>query len=485
MIASFERRMAIVSAVVIGGGFVAIVIAITVLASAFYVGTLMRDEQDVVSEARTILTNGGLPADARRGGDILVDHFFRPQMRITVLDGTYRVQIYRAPSSVTMPSMTVQNLRNSVADDGGPEANSFLGRSTTALATVLGLHPERAQIGPLNVIVRVDPATLVADFWRVFPLIGIALVVAIGFAIALGRVLVHQALRPLNDVTAALERFALGDLTPHAITAHEGHRLSNLAKAYNGAIAQVQAAFAERDGAHAAMRQFLCDAGHQLRTPLTVVRGFIGILQKGALHDPADGERILQRMNAQCLLMGAMIDKLMLLEQWDNAPDVPAEPIDVVQLLEDVVAPIAESVPSRVVHLDLPQASALARIDPSDFTHALTNLLENALKYAPDAPITVALSVDAERIRIAVSDEGPGMTPAEAEHAFDRFFRGALHRDVAGSGLGLAIARRAVERANGTLSLETAPGRGSCFTIVLPRSPYGLSVPRYAAIATI
>jgi signal transduction histidine kinase len=72
-------------------------------------------------------------------------------------------------------------------------------------------------------------------------------------------------------------------------------------------------------------------------------------------------------------------------------------------------------------------------------------------------------------VRIAVADHGPGMSPDEERHAFDRFFRGPLHRAVAGSGLGLAIARRAIERANGTLDLETAPGRGSRFTIELPR----------------
>jgi two-component system OmpR family sensor kinase len=268
-------------------------------------------------------------------------------------------------------------------------------------------------------------------------------------------------------VTAALERFASGDLTPQPIGADPRKEFGRLAVAYNGAIAQMERAFAERERANMSMRQFIADAGHQLRTPLTVIRGFLGILRKGDLHSSADRDRILETMSGQSQIMASLIDKLMLLEQWENVDGAPqAEPIDVGQLVSDVTLPIAEANTGRDLVLNA-RSGPLAAIDPGDLTHAVTNLIDNALKYT-SGPVHVGVRSDNGVVAIDVADEGPGIDAETAGRVFDRFYRGA-QRDVAGSGLGLAIAKRAIERAGGTLVLESVPGKGSRFTISLPR----------------
>ena len=278
--------------------------------------------------------------------------------------------------------------------------------------------------------------------------------------------LTRQALRPLAEVTAALERFAAGDLTPQPVGTDGRHRLDALARAYNGAIEQVARAFAERERAQAGMRQFIADAGHQLRTPLTVIRGFTAILRQGDLREKGDYVRILDAMNRQSLAMGSLIDKLILLERWESGDEpVAAEAIDVTQLVEDVVSPIAEAHPARVV-FELGEARSAA-IDPSDLAQAVTNLVDNALKYAQGA-VAVHVGGSESRVVIDVTDEGPGMNPDEVRHIFDRFYRGANRRQIEGSGLGLAIARRAIQRAGGTLTVESAPDIGSRFRIELP-----------------
>ena len=167
-------------------------------------------------------------------------------------------------------------------------------------------------------------------------------------AFILARVLTQEALRPLVAVNAALERFATGDLTPQLVSTDNRGDLGALARAYNGAIAQMALAFAERDRAESAMHQFIADAGHQLKTPLTVIRGFISVLRKGDLRSADDYERILEKMNRQSLVMGALVEKLILLEHWERAEE-PLDPIaiDVAQFVEDVVAPFAEAQPSR------------------------------------------------------------------------------------------------------------------------------------------
>jgi len=180
-----------------------------------------------------------------------------------------------------------------------------------------------------------------------------------------------------------------------------------------------------------------------------------------------DRDRILTTMNRQSQIMASLIDKLMLLDRWDTDPDRDAaiEAIDVGRLVEDVVTPIADTQPSRTVRIDAP-AGPLAKIDPSDLTHALTNIVDNALKYTSGA-IDIHVRRQNGSVSIVIADEGPGMTREEMSHAFDRFYRGA-RRDIDGSGLGLSIARRALERAGGSLELASDPEAGSRFTLLLP-----------------
>ncbi len=336
------------------------------------------------------------------------------------------------------------------------------------LATTFGLRPARAHVGAIDVIVKPSDTALAATVASWIPGFLAALALAMTLGIVLARALTLQVLRPLVDVTTALERFASGEVSAQTIAADPRAEFGSLAVAYNAAIAQMERAFGERDRANAAMRQFINDAGHQLRTPLTVVRGFIAILRKGDLRSPEDRDRILDTMNRQSQLMGSLIEKLMLLDSWqDEARRAASEPIEVAQLVEDVVLPIAEAQPGRRVQLDAASVG-LASIDPIDFTYALTNVVDNALKYTRGS-IDVSVRRAGDRIEIAVADEGPGMNANEASHAFDRFYRGP-RRDVDGSGLGLAIARRAIERAGGSLELESAPEKGSRLTIVLPAS---------------
>ncbi len=173
-------------------------------------------------------------------------------------------------------------------------------------------------------------------------------------------------------------------------------------------------------------------------------------------------------MNRQSAVMASLIDKLMLLDRWERGPDASAtEPIDVARLVEDVVTPIAEANPARDVAISAPPGP-LAAIDPSDLTYALTNLLDNALKYTR-GPVRVAVRPENGSVVVDVQDAGPGIPPAEVPHVFDRFYRG-VRRDVDGSGLGLSIAKRAVERAGGSLDVVTDVRSGSTFTIRLPRT---------------
>lgn len=466
MRSGFARRLRLVTTLEIAGVFWLLVIAGALLALGTYVGALRGDMSASLDRVVAALDTPLARHDARVAGAIAASRYPRSSVVVLLIDDTRRVAVFAAPDR---GSGSRVDIRTRGQGFGDPHATGAFSRIVLGLVTAFGLQNVRAHVGTVDVVVRPNDVALVAlvaaHVWEFFVALACGLAIAIVFA----RVLTRQVLRPLVDVTDALERFAAGDLTPQPIAADRRHQLGSLAVAYNGAIEQMENAFGERDRANAAMRQFMADAGHQLRTPLTVVRGFISILRKGDLRSPEDAERILETMNRQSLIMASLIDKLMLLDRWDSAGAEPSvEKIDVARLARDVLAPIAESHPTRDVRVDAPEAG-LARIDPTDFAHALTNVVDNALKYTTGA-VDVRVRRSAGEVLVDVVDRGPGMSAPEASHAFDRFFRGS-RRDVEGSGLGLAIARRAVERAGGSLVIESDPKAGSTLRIALPIGP--------------
>jgi len=360
----------------------------------------------------------------------------------------------------------------------------FVDRAARSLAALAGYERSFTRDGDRTVAVIADTGALKSIAWR-------SLILALAFVPfsllvghVLGREMSRQALEPLVMVSEALEAFAAGDLTPRPVrTRHrDADETDRLALAYNAAMATMSRAFAERTRAETAMRQFIADASHQLRTPLTVLRGFTGILRRREFDTNEEFTRIVDTMDGQSAIMTSLLHKLILLEAWESGAPAEHDVIDVAEAVERVVAPIADSHRHRDVRLDL-APNAYAAIDPDELLHGLGNLVTNALKYAPNGPITVQVAATETHVRVSVIDEGPGMTDDELRHAFDRFYRGT-RRDVPGSGLGLAIAKRAVERANGTLTVESILSQGTRFTIALPIARRSETVPTNPAVVS-
>ena len=457
------RRLQSLAAVEISLVLAAIIVLGALLGFGAYIRTIQNELTGTLTQLQVALSRTSFPS-ARAGGAFAASLLLGSGSEIVFLDANTRITVYRRHRSDAQPTVTIRS-RGDLSGD--PRPNGPLARVILGMATAFGLQPLFARAGNLYVIVRSNDGVLVSTVssFLIPLLIALAVAVTCGFLIA--RVLTRQALRPLDDVTASLQRFASGDLTPHTIASNEGHELAELADAYNGAIDQLQRAFAARDRANASMRQFIADAGHQLRTPLTVVQGFIAILRRGGMDSESDRDRILDTMNDQSRIMGSLIDKLILLERWESPEaTVQALPIDVGTLVADLVTPIADAHPNRRFVIST-QSGILAVIDPTELGYVVTNLADNAVKYGV-GEIAVRVRGEDSQAVIEVADQGPGIPSTDAARVFDRFYRGT-QRDVSGSGLGLAIVKRAVERANGTISLDTSPS-GSRFTVHLPRA---------------
>lgn len=458
----FARRIAGLATVEIALVSAAVIVVGALLAFGAYVRGVGNELDGTLAQLQNAMARVSLP-DARAGGTFASRLLIANDSEIVFLDANTRVTVYRERRSDPRPVVVVRP-RGDLSGD--PRAQGPLGRLIVALASAFGLQSLFAHAGSLYVIVRSNDAALSRTAGAfIIPLV-LALVLATICASLVARALTRQAMRPLDDVTAALQRFASGDLTTQPVAADERHELGVLTGAYNEAVAQLERAFEERDRANASMRHFIADAGHQLRTPLTVVQGFIAILRRGGIEHAADRDRILETMNDQSRIMGSLIDKLILLECWESVEDASAAgPIDVGRLVEDLVTPIADAHPDRAFSLHI-APRVFAAVDPTELGYVVTNLADNALKYG-EGTIGVSVAARDGNAVVEVADEGPGIPSTDAKRVFDRFYRGT-QRDVAGSGLGLSIVKRAVERAGGRIELQTS-AKGSHFIVSIPR----------------
>ena len=357
-----------------------------------------------------------------------------------------------------------------LAENERPE-HPNAGRSVAqAIGAAIGLPRARVPVQGGTVFIAADFdrfGQILIWYWSIVLPVG-ALAVLIAWLI--GRRLTARAVGPLADVTQSLQRIAAGDLAPDRLLRSAGE-LRELTTAYNDVVLRLASATAERRQTESQMRQFIADAGHELRTPLTVIMGYLDLLRSGGLRgEPAAAESAYGTMLEESRRMRALIERLILLARLDRAPAAAqSAPFDIGALVKRAVASAAPLAQKERVTVRDGVRNAVVFGDEAEIYEGIKNVIDNAIKYAPDAPVRVEVNDDDAYVAVSVSDAGPGMEPQDAAHAFDRFYRGANKYDVEGSGLGLAIAQRAAERAGGSITLRSAPGEGTCVVMRFPR----------------
>jgi len=273
--------------------------------------------------------------------------------------------------------------------------------------------------------------------------------------------------RPFDRMRAALLRLAHGDyarletLNPHDEVATE------LVEAYNAASSQVEAVSKQRTEIETKIRQFVADAGHELRTPLAVIMGYVQLLRQSGQTQDALASRVFVEIDDQGKRMSTLIQKLLLLTRLESQEPNDVKIIDAADVASSVVDSFRPLANGAVLNVDA-QRDSFVQVSESELHEAIGNLIDNALKYAPGAHIEARVRAEGDAVFIAVADDGPGMTPEVRARAFERFSRGELGGSISGSGLGLAIVERAVQRAGGTVALHTALGKGTTVELRLP-----------------
>ncbi|WP_327367169.1 sensor histidine kinase [Streptomyces sp. NBC_01217] len=424
------------------------------------------------------------------------------------LPSDYRVYFYDSDGRLLDDSL-------GLTDDRGPRLPTHaaeLGLRNDELATVeardgggswrivtdSGPDGMRAVVSlPLD---TVDGATTKLLWFSAF----LGLVVAAGVAV-LGNAAVRLGLRPLSRVEGTAQQITDGALDLRVPDTDPATEVGRLGQALNTMLDRLRTALHRTAASERQMRRFMADAGHELRTPLTAIQGFAELL-----HDdprmPAE-----RRTEAHALIaananrMSRLVDDLFLLAKLGYAPGPHPEPVDLLSLAADSITSTAVRHPTRTITLEpLRTGSADTRGQELDVVEAVgdahqlaqvvTNLLDNACAHTPasarihvrvgtirtspavggvDRPgrtsVTPALPHGTAAAVIEVADTGPGLTPDDAQHVFDRFYRAApADADEPGSGLGLAIAAAIAEAHQGRTELDTRPEAGCTFRLLLP-----------------
>jgi len=413
-------------------------------------------------------------------------------------------QTLRLPSSLYIACIDISDASDTVAVVQGPREDDALpdvsdidadsigdygsspffldsdDRSTSWRVVVTGLTSSAALVVGQDLA---DDQAVLSRLVRIELVVGLLVLAAMATA---GYLLVRNSLRPLQDVERTAQAIAAGDLSRRVPVGDERTEVGRLSAALNGMLGRIESSFRAQQASEeqavaseAKMRRFVADASHELRTPLTSIRGFAELHRQGAVQGPEDTGRIMQRIEAEATRMGMLVEDLLQLARLDQQRPLTLAPVDLAELAGDAVHDARAVQPDRSVSLLLDESLTdvpVVRGDEARLRQVVGNLVTNALTHTPvDAKVTVRLSEEPAApgvVVLAVSDEGPGLAPADAERVFERFYRADSSRTRAagGTGLGLSIVASLVAAHGGTVDLTTAPGQGATFAVRLPRS---------------
>lgn len=291
---------------------------------------------------------------------------------------------------------------------------------------------------------------------------------AILLALLIGLLVAESALHPLAVMTETARAIAAGRGFHRRIEVpNRGDELSQLATTFNEMLASLAEAYD-------AQQRFVADASHELRAPLTVIRGNLHLLatEQAPGLSPEEKREVLADTQAEAERMSRLIDDLLALARADAGATIAQEQVELDRLLVETLRPYQRRSQGGPVALRLTHIEPLTITgDPERLKQLVVIFLDNAFRYTPAGEVRVSLQADGVWAKLTVADTGIGIPAADLPHIFERFYRAdkARSRTSGGTGLGLSIARWIVDRHGGTINVRSQVGQGTVFEILLPR----------------
>jgi two-component system OmpR family sensor kinase len=395
-----------------------------------------------------------------------------------ILSNQYNLDHWAGPSTLIQIDDPQGDLMGKSSNMGGlrfaaaPPMESGTQRFTTQhteFGNILVLDRPISTNGRVAAIVHIGEKLDLADAARARAqlILVIVTIVASLAVIVLSYVIARPVIDPITRLTHEIEEIGSDRLDRRLGWGPRSDEVGKLAATFDAMLGRLAEAFARE-------RQFISDASHELKTPLTVINANAQMLARWADRDPRIREESLQAIISESAALAQMVNGMLTLAKADAGEEIPKEPIPLDALAEDCVRHLEERARSkdltlRYVPLDR-GTTPLVMGDEKLLRQVVTNLIDNAIKFTQTGGVEVSAGLADGRAIVEVADTGPGIPPEAAEHVFERFYRAdASHsRAVEGTGLGLAIVQSIVRAHQGSVALRPRPGGGTVFTIRLP-----------------
>jgi signal transduction histidine kinase len=295
----------------------------------------------------------------------------------------------------------------------------------------------------------------------------IVIIASAGIAVViLSFVLAAQATGPIARLTAAIGQIGSEGLSQRIPGGERGDEIGELTRSFNDLLGRLQEAFARE-------RQFISDASHELKTPLTSINANAQLLLRWGDRDETIRRESLETIASESSMLAEMVNGMLTLAKADRGDEIPKEPVSLSMVAQEAARGASGRAADKGLTLTVnaPSPSPLVEGDPHLIRQLVSNLIDNAIKFTNEGGVIVTVDGDARSAWIQVDDTGPGIPDDELANVFERFYRAdkARSRDVPGTGLGLAIVRSISRVHGGHVEAGRAAGGGARFCATFPR----------------
>ncbi len=332
--------------------------------------------------------------------------------------------------------------------------------------------PLRVYVAPLTARSRNIGVIVVAQSLRnvYFTLTRVATILLGGMAASLvlaflvGAFLAHHALAPIDRITQTARGITrAGDLTRRIEEARTQDEVGRLTSTFNEMLGRIEELFR-------AQQRFVADVSHELRSPLTAIRGNLDLFRRGAADDPEARQQAIQAIDSESERMQRLVADLLLLARADEGVTLQKQLVELDTIMLEVYRQARVTAGGVKVCLGS-EDQALVMGDPDRLKQLLLNLVDNAITYTPSGgEVRLSLERDSQWVRVSVTDTGIGIPAQDLPRIFDRFYRvdKARSREKGGTGLGLAIVKWIAQVHGGQVDVKSEVGKGSEFVVRLP-----------------
>jgi len=366
-----------------------------------------------------------------------------------------------------VPSLTTQDYRTAALSKPKAYYIATAPDGSTSLVVLNVIRTGSKAVAVVQLSIATDDIDRTLSLDRQVAVIGSLAVLLL--ALLLSPLIIGRALRPLKQMSETAGKLAAGDYKQRVTAPRSSDEIGALALAFNQMAAGIDQAFEVQRQSEEQMRHFVADASHELRTPLTSIAGYIDVLGRREVVDPETLQSSLAAMQQESARMTRLVNDLLTLTRFESGRAPSRQPVVLDQFVGQALDELGLRNKGALESRDL-QPGVTVRADPEALKQVVSNLAQNALKYAPGAEQHWSVFQTDGRAAIRLQDTGPGISRQDLPHIFERFYRGEKARDRShgGSGLGLAIAKSIVEAHQGTIEASSEPGQGATFTAWLP-----------------